>query len=249
MKVLIIGYGVVGRNMHKLFPHAHVHDPPQDMIAEGEYNIGFVCVPTDMRPNGAANTRIVERAIAENIDRLQVACIKSTVPPGTTQRFIDEGLRVVMSPEYFGATQHANAVDYDYVILGGEPADRAIVAAAYEEIHPAQLRIMQTNAATAELIKYMENAWLATKVTFCNEFARIAHRFGVDYRELREGWLLDPRVNRSHTFVYEEAPYYDSHCLNKDIPAIIHASRKVGHWPQFLEAVNAYNDDAKEGHL
>ena len=66
----------------------------------------------------------------------------------------------------------------------------------------------------------MENSWLATKVTFCNEFYRIANQAGVDYEELRELFILDPRVNPSHTFVYRDQPYWASHCLNKDVPAI-----------------------------
>ena len=73
---------------------------------------------------------------------------------------------------------------------------------------------------TASLVKYMENAYLATKVSFCNQFFDIAEQVGVDYEELRELFILDPRVNPSHTFVYRDHPYWDSHCLNKDVPAI-----------------------------
>jgi len=247
MRVVIIGYGVVGQNMHKIFPDADVHDPPADLFAEGDYNVGFVCVPTDKLPNGSADTSIVRRAINENRERVQAFCIKSTVPPGTTQGLIEDGVRAVMSPEYFGATAHNLQVDFNFVILGGEPADRAIVARAYEEVKPADLKIYQTTATTAELIKYTENAWLAYKVSFCNEIARVARTFGVDYRELREGWLLDPRMSPSHTFVYPDHPYWDSHCLNKDVPALIYHSRKAGYWPQLLEAMTNYNEDSKEG--
>ena len=69
----------------------------------------------------------------------------------------------------------------------------------------------------------MENSYLATKVTFCIQFYEIAKQLGVSYEELRELFILDPRVNPSHTFVYEEHPYYQSHCLDKDVPAIANA--------------------------
>ena len=58
------------------------------------------------------------------------------------------------------------------------------------------------------------------KVSFCNQFANIAKSNYIDYEDLRELFILDPRVNPSHTFVYSDQPYWDSHCLNKDVRAI-----------------------------
>jgi UDP-glucose 6-dehydrogenase len=66
----------------------------------------------------------------------------------------------------------------------------------------------------------MENSYLATKVSFCQQFFNLAEEMGVNYEELRELFILDPRVNPSHTFVHREQPYWDSKCLNKDVPAI-----------------------------
>jgi UDP-glucose 6-dehydrogenase len=58
------------------------------------------------------------------------------------------------------------------------------------------------------------------KVSFCTQFYNIAEKARVDYEELRELFVLDPRVNPAHTFVYRDHPYWDSHCLNKDVNAI-----------------------------
>ena len=63
----------------------------------------------------------------------------------------------------------------------------------------------------------MENSFLATKVSFCNQFYELCKKHNISYEELRELFILDPRVNPSHTFVYEDSPYWDSHCLNKDV--------------------------------
>ena len=76
------------------------------------------------------------------------------------------------------------------------------------------------DSKTAELAKYMENAFLATKVSFCGQFWLIANEIGVNYEELRECFVLDPRAGKSHTFVYDDKPYWQSHCLDKDVPAV-----------------------------
>lgn len=248
MRVLIIGYGVVGKNMHKIFPAAHFYDCNRrlESTADGhEYDVAFICVPTEKMSNGKADTSIVESVVKEF--NAKVFCIKSTVPPGTTQKLEDQGYSCVFSPEYFGATQHANSYDYDFVILGGQKQNTQIVAELYKSAHTAELKIMQTDSKTAELCKYMENSWLAMKVSFCCEFFRIAENENIDYNELRELWLLDPRINRSHTFVYKDSPFYNSHCLNKDIPAIIEDSISKGYKPLLLDAMEEINKSIKGG--
>lgn len=246
MKILIIGYGVVGKNMHKIFPNADIYDPFQPEYSKRRedvhYDIGFVCVPTDMLEDGSCDTSIVCRSIIENQEHTDVICVKSTVPPGTTDRFG----KCVFSPEYFGGTQHANGADYEFVILGGERKYTSIVALAYKNVMTGNYRIIQTDAKTAELCKYMENSYLAAKVSFCCEFYRISKAFGVDYNELRELFLMDPRVSRSHTFVYEDHPYYDSHCLNKDVPGIINASLEAGYRPDLLIGIRRLNEITKQ---
>jgi UDP-glucose 6-dehydrogenase len=87
----------------------------------------------------------------------------------------------------------------------------------------------------------MENAFLATKVAFVNQFYDLARAYGVNYNELREVWLADERVGRSHTMVTEERGYR-GRCLPKDMAAIIHAARMVG-GAALLEAVDRYNDE------
>jgi UDPglucose 6-dehydrogenase len=251
-RVLIIGYGVVGQNMAKIFPDATIHDVAKDHrapVADGDeplYDVGFVCVPTDSREDGSADTAIVESAIVEWAASCDVICIKSTVPPTFTQRMISRGYRVVMSPEYFGATAHANAARQQFVILGGDPDNCRHVAEAYKERFPADLQIRYTDATTAELVKYGENAFLATKVAFVNEWARICSAFYVNFDQWRELWLLDERISPSHTFVYRDHPYYDSHCLNKDIPAVLAACYRADYHPEILATVESVNRQWRE---
>jgi len=244
-KVLIIGYGVVGQNMHKLFKNASIADPPKGFTINEEerFDVAFVCVPTEKKADGTCDTSIVERVIVDYAENVDIFCIKSTVPPETTKKIgSDYYVKVVFSPEYFGETIHANGADYNFLILGGKRTYASVVAEAYKEISHSSLEIIFTSSRTAELCKYMENCWLAAKVTFCNEFARISSMIGVDYNELRELWLKDPRINRSHTFVYKDNPYYSSHCLNKDIPALIAFAESVGGDPSLMRSVFQTNE-------
>ena len=250
MNTLIIGYGIVGQNMHKIFPDAYYYDPAKNGKHKAEiqsiiYDIAFVCVPTPPNTDGSCNTEIVEKAIVDFSECVDVFCIKSTVPPGTTERLSGKRPGIVFSPEYFGSTQHANSHYYNFVILGGDPGSRAKVAELYKSVMPGSFKIYQTDSKTAELTKYMENSWIAAKVSFCCEFSRIADTFGVDNNELRELFLADPRVNPSHTFVYNDSSWYDSNCLNKDIPAIIKAAEAAGYNPALLKAMHKRNDYAK----
>lgn len=113
-----------------------------------------------------------------------------------------------------------------------------------QEIYDARHIFHLTNSKTAELTKYMENSYLATKVTFCTQFYEIANKLGVDYEELRELFCLDVRVNKSHTFVYDEHPYWQSHCLDKDVPAIANFADA-----EFLKSVIDFNKKQKSKYI
>ena len=78
--------------------------------------------------------------------------------------------------------------------------------------------------------------------------ASIAGVYGVDYEELRQLFICDPRVGASHTIVFEDAPFYQSKCFDKDVPAIIEASRTRGYMPAFLASVVKTNDRFRNGH-
>jgi UDPglucose 6-dehydrogenase len=98
----------------------------------------------------------------------------------------------------------------------------------------------------AELVKYMENCWLATQVMFGYEFSRIAQLVGADYSQVRELWALDPRVSKWHTLVMEK-PGFGGKCLPKDLAGIIAASEALGFEPAVLSAVKSENDEIRGG--
>jgi UDP-glucose 6-dehydrogenase len=93
----------------------------------------------------------------------------------------------------------------------------------------------------------MENCFLATKVAFVNQFYDIAMELGIDFEELRELWLADPRVGYSHTVVTRERGF-GGRCLPKDLSVLISAMKPMGGAP-LLEAVWAYNRTLRHGRL
>ena len=247
----IVGIGVVGSALAKIFDWAVCYDKylpaynsDESKALVGGMDIAFVCVPTPTKDEKCDISAVVDVVTWLNSD---IVVIKSTVPVGTTSNLTKlTGKQICFSPEYQGATQHSHP-ESSFVVLGGERSVTKKVAQLYQYIYSGDIHIVQTDAKTAELVKYMENAFLATKVVFCNEFYRIAEAIGIDYTELRELFLLDSRVARSHTFVYEKQPYYDSSCLNKDLAALVSFASAFGYEPRFVKRVietnMEYNDD------
>ena len=237
-KVLIIGYGVVGKNLYKELESLQpdIYDKytrldnrdksfetiPNNSLAlkciYPHYDFAFICVDTPL-VNNNLDTSEVFNAINEN--NAEIYIIKSTIPVGTTYNLsMATDKRIVFSPEYYGGTPHCNNFTYDFTILGGEKQDCIEVQQLLQKCYDARHSFRITDSKTAELVKFMENSWIATKVSFCSQFYEIAKSEDINYEDLRELFILDPRVNPSHTFIFSNHPYWDSHCLNKDVPYI-----------------------------
>lgn len=246
--ILIIGYGTIGTHIHKEFPEADIYDIKfKTTELKDHYDFAFISVPTDMLSDGSCDISIVEHSIRNFKDIVDIFIIKSTVSPGTVD-FLSKtySCNIIFSPEYYGATPHSNDIPpMNFITLGGDKSLTNKVAQLYMEKHSAFFKIHQTTAKTAELVKYMENCWLANQVTFANEFYRIAKTMGVDYIDLRELFICDSRVSPANTFVYKDHPYWDSHCFNKDIPALIRASEASGYVPNYMKAMVAVNEQFK----
>ena len=220
MRVGIIGHGVVGSSMHALFPDARICDPAKGLFAKLDAcDIVFVCVPTPESSDGSADTSIVRAAVTAHKPGLYV--IRSTVPPGTTRSL---NRPAVFQPEYLGMTPgHAFASDRDvpFVILGGARQDTEAVADLYRTVLPPETAYHHTTPETAELVKYATNTFLATKVEFTNELYDAAFHLGLDFEALRELWLLDQRIGRSHTGINRKSRGFGGACFPKDMSAFI----------------------------
>ena len=251
MKILIVGYGNIGKHIYNELESLLQYDnycidvfdkfkPNESNKQNIIYDIAFICVPTDNNEKGEVQITEVEDAIKNTKANLIV--IKSTIPVGASQHFKEKyNTHIVFSPEYYGTTIHAPK-NPNFVVLAGDKSDIEQVANLYYKVKDCSFRIKFTDYKTAELAKYMENCFLALKVTFCCEFADIANDFGVSYSELREIFVMDERMGDSHTYVDPDKPYYDSHCLNKDIPALVNQTDKA----KLMKACMNINLDKKQ---
>lgn len=216
------------------------HDRPEGKQAVNACDIVFLCVPTPAAADGSCDLSAVEESAAWITAPL---CIRSTVVPGTVDRLsAASGRLIAFSPEYLGETPGHPWTDdaaCGFVIVGGEKRVAELVTAAYRTAAGPEVRFYYTDAKTAELCKYMENCFLATKVAFVNQFYDIAQTLGVRFEELREVWLTDPRIGPSHTQVTRERGFR-GRCLPKDISAMVAAMKALGGAP-LLEHVLAYN--------
>lgn len=214
-------------------------------------DLAVVCVPTPMADDGSCDTRIVEE-VCGWIDAPLVV-IKSTVPPGFTQRMNETlcvpPIKFHFSPEYAGEPVNyvppqypdpRDSVRHDFCIVGGPRASE--VLDFFARVMATSARYVATDSTTAELCKYMENTYFATKIMFCTEFSRLAKEAGVDYKELRNLWLLDSRVDPDHTMVFPDALGFGGKCLPKDLSAIVQWGERTGTHVPFLKMVRDYNN-------
>lgn len=268
-KIAIIGYGYVGKAMADLFrDHYEVRVKEVNsyfefrkegtMAFEGneeeawklinECDLGVICVPTEMKEDKQCDTSIVE----ECVEKLEtpVILIKSTVPPGTTNMLIKKyKKRIVFSPEFSGESKYWSPYEFDknmkacpWFIFGGGSIDTNYVLNIMAPILGPTKTYRQTDAKTAELVKYVENTFYALKVTFCNEMYEICEAMGINYWEMRELWLLDPRVNKMHTAVFKDNRGYGGKCFPKDVNGLAEASKRAGYDPQLLNQLIFSND-------
>ena len=214
----------------------------------------FIAVDTPMADHGGADMSSVEaaaRSIAEHLTGDVVIVNKSTMPVGSGdlvsaivrehQRDPVYAVAVVSNPEFL---REGNAVhDFlhpDRIVLGS--TDRQAAAAVAQLYLPLRAPIMLTDLYTAEMIKYASNAFLAAKISFINEMARICERLGADVNEVAEGMGYDKRIGRA--FLNAGLGYGGS-CFPKDVKALAHMAAETGLHPQLLEAVMSINVDQR----
>ena len=214
----------------------------------------FVCVPTPMKVDGSCHTGIVESVVREINDNFSkekpIVVIKSTVSPGTTNKLHKKykNVEVIFNPEFL---TEANFIE-DFknqtrIILGGTRKGTNKLRQVYSKVFPTA-HIIKTHSTIAELVKYMTNSYLATKVSFANEMYEICEKFGMDYDKVVEYATLDERLGVTHWSVPgpDGELGFGGHCLPKDINALISVAHKFGIQTEVLESVVKTNDRVRE---
>tara|TARA_R100000005_G_C4980759_1_gene190578 strand:+ start:279 stop:1112 length:834 start_codon:yes stop_codon:yes gene_type:complete len=261
MKVGIVGQGFVGtavREGLKQHYDIHTYDLKEKCTCESilelvdESDVIFVCVPTPMKKDGSCDISIVESVIdeIEDVDISgKIVVIKSTVPPGTTERLNKKykNISVVFNPEFL---TEANFIEdfknQDRIIIGGiRPASTKVRQLFYKAFPNAH--IIKTSSTIAEMVKYTTNCFLSTKVSFANEMKQICDKIDVDYDKVIEYATYDERLGKSHWSVPGPDGHYGfgGSCFPKDINALIRFSNDLGLWLHTLMGAWNTNCDVR----
>ena len=206
--------------------------------------IFFVCLPTPMYEDGAADLSIVE-GVLEQLAEMpgeRIAVVKSTVPPGSTkawqEKFSSTGLKVVFNPEFL--TERSALEDMraqDRIILGGKRPEVDLVKQIFVAAFP-NASIVKTDSSTAEMVKYFANTFFSVKVSFANEMKQICDAAEIDYDKVVEYAGQDVRLGKSHWNVPGPDGHFGfgGHCFPKDINAMIAKAKDLGVDPKVLSS-------------
>lgn len=204
--------------------------------AIGEHRIVFLCVGTPSNSDGSANLYALRQAsewIGEHLRDGTTIVVKSTVPVGAHAQ-VREWIRakrrssarfdVVANPEFLReGSALADAMAPDRIVVGSDDPEAAKrVLALYDAIDCPKI---VTTPEAAILIKYASNAYLATKISFVNELARLCEALGIDVSEVAEGMGGDPRIGAQ--FLRAGIGYGGS-CFPKDVDALLHTAAANG---------------------
>ena len=242
MKIGIVGQGYVGTAVKEVFSkHYQVdtYDLDKDKCSVNYLEdlaeltkLIFVCVPTPMKKDGSCDTSIVE-GVVKDINNVcgvrkyenKIIAIKSTIPPGTTNRLNKkyEHISVIFNPEFL---TEANFIDdfknQSRIIIGGERPASTKLRQVYSLVFP-NVKIVKTGSITAEMVKYFTNTFLATKVSFANEMKIICDKINIDYDKVVEYATYDERLGKSHWAVPgpDGKLGFGGSCFPKDLNALI----------------------------
>ena len=226
----------------------------------GRVEVVFIAVGTPPDEDGSADLRHVldvARTFGANISKYALLVTKSTVPVGTARRVrevvqkeldrrgVQVPFDVAANPEFLKeGTAVKDFMSPDRVVVGVD-SDRAkdVMSRLYRPFLLKSFRVIFTDIASAEMIKYAANSMLATRISFMNDIANLCERVGADVNLVRQGIGADTRIGNK--FLYPGCGYGGS-CFPKDVKALIRTAEKNGYEMQVLKAVEAVNAQQKK---
>jgi len=257
----VIGYGMVGQAVSYGFSNSNVltYDKHKEtesferVVKNSDYI--FICLPTPIKNDESGiDLSIIDDNIAKitkftnGTDKIIV--IKSTVIPGTTERYIKKYPKSLFSfnPEFL--TERAFLQDFintDRIIIG---SDNSLVfrkvSSIYQSIMP-NTPIFQTDPTSAEMVKYMANCLLATKVIFANEMYDICEKLNINYDEVKKMVTADKRIGDSHLDI-TSLRGFGGKCFPKDLLALKGLAKKLKVDTTILDAVWKKNLKVRKVH-
>jgi len=251
MKIGIVGLGVVGSACRSGFERCGyeviVHDIKLDTDLSDvlDTEICYVCVPTPSNEDGSCNTDIVELVVARlhDMNYKGVTAIKSTIEPGTTQRFIEKyNDRIVFVPEFLKerSAEYDFIFDHKLLLVGSDNINHAyLVQRSHGDLPKSFMRVSPTEA---EMMKYYHNVFNATRITFANVFYEMCEATGADYNKVKEAFLKNNTMPDEYLDVSKDLRGYGGACLPKDVKAAQQLCNKYQLNLKLFEVIAQTND-------
>ncbi len=227
-------------------------------VANSEISLIVVGIPTKTNDSQdlSSLTSVLQEigeAIKEKTES-HLVVIKSTILPGTTEKIViprletisgkshGQGFAVLVNPEFMREGEAFKDIQNpDKIVIGtSDPISAGRLEKFYKGIYEDRVPIIKTNYVNAELIKYAQNAFFATKISFVNSIANICEKIpGADVEIVSKAIGLDPRIS---PYFLRAGLGYGGSCLPKDIKSLSKFGRTIGHELKLLEVVNQVNN-------
>ena len=215
----------------------------------------FIAVGTPPNPDGSPDltyVRQVAEAVAAHMNDYKVVVTKSTVPTGTGKMISDiisgkngqYEFSIVSNPEFLREGSAVNDFLHPDRIVIGASDSRAIeiMKEIYKPLFLRETPFVITDVASAELIKYASNGFLAIKISFINEVAQLCELMGANVQDVATGMGLDPRIGPRFL---RAGPGFGGSCFPKDTAAAADVARNLGITFELIEAVGRANARTK----
>ncbi|WP_243291396.1 UDP-glucose/GDP-mannose dehydrogenase family protein [Bacillus sp. FJAT-47783] len=217
-----------------------------------EAEVIFLTVGTPSRDDGSSDLSYLHAALddlAKHIHSYKTIVIKSTVPPGTNvngyERLLKKGVNpklfnIVSNPEFLREGSAIYDSRYpERIVIGVQKHDETSIPIMKSVYKGIEAPLVVTSLSGAEMIKYASNAFLATKISFINEMARICDQYDVDVTDVAKGIGLDSRIG---PHFLQAGIGYGGSCFPKDLQALEYSAKQKNIEPSLLNAVQQIND-------
>ena len=237
LRIGIVGHGFVGGAVDYAFTHRDIekfyvdpkHNTTIDDLLDWKPNVTFICAPTPMAESGFVDASIVEDAVLKLLEHTEGGVVvKSTITPDIVDRlyssvFEDDIKRLTINPEFLTESNAKEQfVMAPYHVIGGHPDACRGLAQLYEVYSLCTAtEFIFTSGVEASFVKYGVNSFLATKVTFFNQFFDSIEKFGCNYPTIMNAVGRDKRIGMGHTRVpgYDGKRGFGGACFPKDCKA------------------------------
>jgi len=250
MCLAIIGNGFVGNSLFQLLSQKNkvkifdidITKSNCTFIELIDSDFIFLCLPTPSK-NKKCDISLIQNTILKlkKLNYQGIVVIKSTVPPGTTEKMSCIYNNILFNPEFL-REKHAlfDTLNPERIFIAGKNADK--LKEIYLSFFSPDIIFTEDNPTNFEMVKYMSNTFLATKVALANEFFNLAENLELEYSKLKNYLVLDSRINSSHLNVpgHSGKLGYGGNCFIKDTEAFIDTFSKQKVPCPILKSITKY---------